>query len=86
MVGGQVEILPLTNTTHPYWANIEYRVSTRFPREMVSSIEYTINTIKYHRVPSSSILQVATPGVLSALTGKCDVMMTVIMCWHIHEC
>ena len=41
--------------------SIEYSVSTPFPREIVLSIEYTINTLKYHRVSSSSILRVATP-------------------------
>ena len=54
--------------------------------EIVSSIEYTINTIKYHRVSSSNILRVATPGVVSAVTSKFDDMMTIIMCWHIHKC
>ena len=86
MVGGQVEILPLTHTTHLYWANIEYQVSTRFSREIVSSIEYTINTVKYHRASSSSILRVATPGVVSAVTSKFDGMITIIMCWHILKC
>ena len=38
-----------------------------FSREIVLSIEYTIN-------------------IVSAVTSKFDGKMTIIMCWHIHQC